>query len=88
MLLEERSRRVVRVCVHEQNSLKFYDRGYCALPTIVVDAHTTREAAEAAWSKWRAPLHDLIVLCGRVNGLVTASICKRCQRPPVATSGS
>ena len=26
MLLEERSRRVVRVFVHEQNSLRFYDR--------------------------------------------------------------
>ena len=28
------------------------------------DAHDTREAAEAPCSKWRGPLHDLIVLCG------------------------
>ena len=31
---------------------------------IVGDAHDTREAAEAPCSKWRGPLHDLIVLCG------------------------
>ena len=62
--------------------------GCYTLPTIVVDVHDTREAAEAAWSKFRLLLRDRIVLFEPVYCLMTGLVCERRQRSLMAISGS
>ena len=60
---------------------------YYTLPAIVADAYSTRKAAEAAWRLLRVPTNDLHRAPRACYCTITASVCKRCQRPPVATIG-
>ena len=61
--------------------------GYYTLPAIVADAYSTPEAAEAAWRSLRVPLNHCHRAPQACYCIITASVCKRCQRPPVATIG-
>ena len=61
--------------------------GYNTLPAIVADAYGMQEAAEAAWRSLRVPLNDCHRAPRACYCIITASVCKRCQRPPVATIG-